>query len=284
MTKIAVTGAKGMLGTDFVAVAKNLGHELLEFDLPEFDLRNKDHIRNAVGSADVVINLAAYTNVDGAESESKLCFDVNAEAVGSLARECAVKNRYLLHVSTDFVFGDDTSLPLSETDQTNPLNTYGRSKLEGERLILNSGADAAILRLQWTYGMAGNNFVSKILAKAKVSEELRIVHDQVGTPTWTVDASKAILSLAGASARGIFHFAPIGYVSRFEFAKFALGEAGINVPVIPCSSSELRSPARRPLNSRFDCSKIDSFLGMRRPEWRKSISEFILLMKKRGMI
>ncbi len=284
MSKIAVIGAKGMLGADLVLMAKSIGHDVLELDIPDFDIRNKPDLKMLVSSSDIVINSAAYTNVDGAENAPELCYAVNANAVGILANECAIKRKYLLHISTDFVFGDIKQGPLSEMDATNPLNVYGRSKLEGERLVIESNAEAAILRLEWTYGLKGNNFIKKIFVRAKEKKCLSIVNDQIGSPTWTKDVSHAVLSLVALNAKGLFHFASRGYVSRFEVAKFAIKEAGLAVDVVPCLSSDIKTAARRPCNSCFDCAKIDALLHEDRPEWRTSLHEFISIMKKRGTL
>jgi dTDP-4-dehydrorhamnose reductase len=275
MTKIAVIGAGGMLGGDFANFAIGHGHEVLRFGLPAFDIRRPDNIREALGSAGIVVNCAAYTDVDGAETDADACYEINAKAAGILADECARRRIYLLHISTDFVFGDKSSCPLSEKDETNPLNIYGRSKLDGEKLIIASGADASILRLEWTYGVNGKNFIRKILSKAKSEGVLTVVDDQIGSPTRTLDAARAMLSLIQVSAGGIFHFAPRGYVSRFDLAKFAITEAGISADILPCSSADIKTQARRPLNSRFNCSKIDKLLDWKRPEWRESLSKYL---------
>lgn len=284
MLRIAAIGARGMLGADFTALARSLGCEAIEFDLPGFDIRRRGDARRAVESADVVANFAAYTDVDGAEKEKELCFAVNAEGAGILAEECARASKYLLHVSTDFVFGDRSLLPLKEDDETCPLNAYGESKLEGERLVLGSGAEAGVIRLEWTYGINGRNFVSKILSRAQKNARIKVVDDQVGSPTWTLDASHAAMSMIRKSARGIFHFAPLGYASRWELAKFAVEQAGIGAELLPCRSSEFKMAARRPMNSRFDCSRIDGILDRPRQDWRESLRSFIGELKKRKMV
>ncbi|HOK04963.1 MAG TPA: dTDP-4-dehydrorhamnose reductase [Victivallales bacterium] len=284
MKKIVIIGANGMLGTDFSSIAKEEGFTVDKFDLPDSDIRNEKDVKLAVKNADIVANFAAYTNVDMAESEKEICWQINAEAPAILAKECSIKNKFLLHTSTDFVFGDISSLPLKENDKTNPLNFYGKSKLEGEKNILKFHPNSLIVRLEWTYGNKKQNFITKIIDKAKNQKKIKVVADQYGSPTWTIDASYAMIDLLKKRTNGIFHYAADGYVNRFELAKFVINFLKIPVEIEPCSSTDIKTPAKRPLNSRFDCSKIDSILSFKRPKWNLSLKKYLSDLKHRDKI
>ncbi len=273
MKKIAILGGKGMLGSDLAKLAKSTDYEVLIFDLPEFNITRDADIRNAVSNADFIVNCAAYTAVDKAETEREACRSVNALAVESLAK--SAKNKYLIHISTDFVFGDESENILSENDMPKPLSWYGSTKLEGEKLLQASDCRNAIVRLQWTYGTHGVNFISKLLEAANRNPKLKVVGDQTGSPTWTADAARAIMCLIKNQTEGLYHFADNGYASRYEVAKFILLEKKIDKEVSSCSSADFPTPAKRPKNSRFNCSKIDGVLDFKRPSWQESMSEFL---------
>ena len=273
MKKIAILGGKGMLGSDLAKLAKSTDYEVLIFDLPEFNITRDADIRNAVSNADFIVNCAAYTAVDKAETEREACRSVNALAVESLAK--SAKNKYLIHISTDFVFGDESENILSENDMPKPLSWYGSTKLEGEKLLQASDCRNAIVRLQWTYGTHGVNFISKLLEAANRNPKLKVVGDQTGSPTWTADAARAIMCLIKNQTEGLYHFADNGYASRYEVAKFILREKKIDKEVSSCSSADFPTPAKRPKNSRFNCSKIDGVLDFKRPSWQESMSEFL---------
>jgi dTDP-4-dehydrorhamnose reductase len=185
------------------------------------------------------------------------------------------QNKYLVHISTDFVFGDKSEKALTEKDEPAPLNVYGETKLEGEKVLAGTGCEYSIIRVQWTYGKYGENFITKILALAKKLDSLKVVDDQIGSPTHTLDVSRAICCFLEKRPEGIFHFASRGFASRFETAKFILGECGIDIPLSPCASSEFKTPAERPLNSRFDCSQIDGILDFERPFWQDALKDFL---------
>ena len=273
--KIAVLGGRGMLGCDLVAACRNRGFEPVVFDLPGFDIRNIDHLERAVAGADAIVNCAAYTNVDGAESEAELARQVNAEAVEQLGAAAHSAGKWVLHISTDFVFDGQGDKPYVETDRPNPINTYGKTKCEGERLLVQSGCRHCIMRVEWTYGSAGNNFVSKLLQRVETGQPIKVVDDQIGSPTATTEVAGAICELLEKEPEGIFHFAAAGYVSRYEMAKFVLDKLSINVDATACKTSDFKSPAARPLNSRFDCSKIAALLDGPIERWQVSLERFL---------
>jgi dTDP-4-dehydrorhamnose reductase len=264
-----------MLGSDLAVACGNCGFNVRVVDLPEFDILNREQVRQAVDTADAIINCAAYTNVDGAESQKDLAHRVNGEAVGQLGRLAAERGKWVLHFSTDFVFDGDLDRPYTETDAPNPINEYGRSKLAGERLLEQSGCSRCIVRLEWTYGAHGTHFVNKIIERTRASGHLKVVSDQVGSPTATTEVAEAACKLLEHRAEGLFHFANSGYASRFDVAKFITEQLSLDVEVTPCPSSDYRSPARRPLNSRFNCTKIQALLGEPIRPWQEPLAGFL---------
>jgi dTDP-4-dehydrorhamnose reductase len=264
-----------MLGSDLVAACARRGFEARAYDLPELDIVDREQVDRVVRSVDAVINCAAYTNVDGAESHRELAHRVNAEAVGQLGHLAAKAGKWVLHFSTDFVFDGTLDRPYAETDATNPISVYGRSKLEGERLLGESGCSCCVVRLQWTYGRRGNNFVTKIIEQAKTGGRLKVVDDQIGSPTATTEVAEAACKLLNQRAEGLYHFAGAGYASRFEVAGFIVEQLSLDAAVAACSSGDYPSPAQRPLNSRFDCRKIQVLLGEPIKPWQQMMERFL---------
>ena len=203
---VAILGGKGMLGTDLASVCNRQGFDVKVFDLPEFDITDSQQLKQAVDAAGLIVNCAAYTNVDGAESETELAYQVNAEAVGRLGAIAKESDKWVLHISTDFVFDGRLDRPYVETDPANPINTYGRTKLAGEQLLSDSGCKHCIIRVEWTYGSAGNNFVTKLIQRAKDTKILKVVDDQFGSPTATTEVAKVICKLLAKNARGHISF------------------------------------------------------------------------------
>ncbi|MBN2316843.1 MAG: dTDP-4-dehydrorhamnose reductase [Sedimentisphaerales bacterium] len=273
--RIAILGGRGMLGSDLASVSREQGFDPILFDLPGFDITNADHVRQAVSRAGMIVNCAAYTNVDGAESEPEWAFQVNAEAVGRLGAIVREAGKWLMHISTDFVFDGKSDQPYVETDSAHPINTYGKSKLAGEELLAESGCRYCIMRVEWTYGLAGNNFVTKLLQRARAGNALKVVDDQVGSPTATLEVSKTICELLKSQPEDLFHFAAAGYVSRYDMAKCIVNKLSMDVDVAPCKTSDFPSPATRPLNSRFDCSKISRLLSEPIKHWQEPLERFL---------
>ena len=275
MNRIAILGGRGMLGTDVNAACQAGNIQAAVLDLPEFDITNSDDIAGDLRDIDMIVNCAAYTNVDKAESETEPAYKINAEAVGRLAAFCRDNGKWLLHISTDFVFDGTSERPYIETDPPNPINAYGKSKLEGEKLLVESKCPHCIMRVQWTFGMSGNNFIKKLLALAKQGKDLKVVDDQIGSPTATEQAAKVIVKLLKKKPQGLFHFAADGYVNRFEMAKFIFEKLNMKVNLSPCKSSEFVSAAQRPLNSSFNCTKIKALLGEPIEHWQGPLERFL---------
>jgi dTDP-4-dehydrorhamnose reductase len=274
-TRIAILGGKGMLGSDVVKTCRKQGLEPMVYDLPEFDITNINQLQQVVVGAEIIVNCAAYTNVDGAESQAELAYEINAEAVGRLGAIARKAGKWVLHISTDFVFDGCSDKPYVETDHPNPINTYGKTKLAGEQLLAKSGCKYCIVRVQWTYGSAGNNFVTKLIQRAKSQSTLKVVDDQTGSPTATIEAAGAICVLMRKKPEGIYHFASAGYVSRYGIAEFILEKLSMDVNLRPCKTSDFLSPATRPLNSRFDCSKISVSLDEPIKPWQAPLELFL---------
>jgi dTDP-4-dehydrorhamnose reductase len=292
MDRIVLLGARGMLGSEIYNLcakcrkASPSGDNITPLDLPEFDITDKNLLEKTIRNADVVINCAAYTDVEKAESQTEQAFKINAEAVGNLAQIAHRKNVYVIHISTDFVFDGRKETPHLETDQTNPINAYGKSKLEGEILLAKSHNYYSIIRVQWTYGKNGNNFITKLISLSRQKSSpplgetspragLKVVNDQFGAPTWTKEAAKVIREFIIKKPQGIFHYAAAGFASRYDVAKFAFEKLKISTPVIPCKSSEFPTAAARPASSRFCCDKIQSLLDKPIELWQKPLERFL---------
>jgi dTDP-4-dehydrorhamnose reductase len=273
--RVAILGGKGMLGSDLVLACQQHRFITSVLDLPEFDITNEKHLTNALKDADVVINCAAYTNVEKAESQAKLAYKVNAEAVGKLGAIAKKAGVWVLHISTDFVFDGTSDRPYIETDKPNPINAYGASKLAGEELLVESSCRHCIMRIEWIYGSAGDNFIVKMIKRAKAGERLKVVDDQIGSPTATTEVAKVICKLLPKRPEGLFHFASAGYVSRFEMAKFIFGKLNMSVDLNSCKTTDFPTVAARPLNSRFNCSKIETLLDEPIEPWQVPLEHFL---------
>jgi dTDP-4-dehydrorhamnose reductase len=271
--KIVLLGARGMFGFDVYPLFAE--GNITALDLPEFDITDKNQLTKVMSDCDVVINCAAFTDVEKAESQSALAYKVNAEAVGNLAQIANKKNIYVIHISTDFVFDGKKAGYYAETDIVNPINVYGQSKLQGERLLSQNHNLYSIIRAQWTYGENGNNFITKLISLSKQRSSLKVVDDQFGSPTSTKEAAKAIREFVLKKPQGIFHYAAAGRASRYEIAKFVFEKLKINTELIPCQTSEFQTAAQRPLNSSFCCDKIQTLLAEPISAWQKPLESFL---------
>jgi dTDP-4-dehydrorhamnose reductase len=249
--RLLVTGAAGMLGHEVVAAGERLGHDVAAWDLPECDLTDADATLAAVRRLDprAVVNCAAYTNVDAAESDEAAAMRVNADAAGNLARACAAVGARLVHVSTDYVFDGTKREPWIESDPVNPLGAYGRTKLRGEDLVIGELADHAIVRTAWLFGPHGPNFVSTMLRLAAERDEVSVVTDQVGSPTFAGHLAPALVDMAERTDTGIFHAAGAGSCSWYELTIEAFDAAGVACRVLPTTAERFARPAPRPAYS-----------------------------------
>ena len=275
--QIVLLGGRGMLGTDLERTLRHAGFGVEVFDLPDFDITDSKQLAGAAGRSDVIINCAAYTNVDGAESHAEAAYEVNAGAVGRLGDLAKGNDSYVVHISTDFVFDGRKSGPYAEQDAPNPLGVYGRTKYQGEELLEAGGCRHCIIRVQWTYGAAGNNFVSKMIELSKTRNQLKVIDDQIGSPTATTEVAGAVCELLSRDRppEGLYHFAAAGQVSRYDQARFIFEKLGVDIDIKPCKTSDYASAAQRPLNSRFNCEKIQGLLSDPIRDWQGPLEEFL---------
>jgi dTDP-4-dehydrorhamnose reductase len=249
--KLLVTGAAGMLGREVVAAAERLGHEVAAWDLPECDLTDAGATLAAIRRLEprAVVNCAAYTNVDAAEADEATATLVNGDAAGNVARACAAAGARLVHVSTDYFFDGSKREPWIESDATSPLGAYGRSKLHGEDLVRAELPDHAIVRTAWLFGPHGPNFVSTMLRLAAERDEVQVVTDQVGSPTFAGHLAPALVDMAERTDTGIFHGAGAGSCSWYELTLEAYDAAGVACRVLPTTAEQFARPAPRPAYS-----------------------------------
>ncbi len=280
MRKILVIGSKGMLGRDLVELLRSSlrSDEVFGWDIDEIDIteENKTITKIETLQPGIVINVAAYTDVDGCELNKEKAFAINAEGMRHVAlgaKRCGAKVVYL---STDYVFDGEKGKPYLEDDSPHPMNVYGRSKLKGEQYVQELAKDALVVRTQWLYGKYGNNFVASILRQAREKEVLSVVDDQIGSPTYTVDLSKAISLLIQREARGIFHVANSNFCTWYDYAQKILALSGIRgVKVLPISSKELSRPAPRPSYSVLDTQKLKREAGMTLRPWFEALKDYL---------
>lgn len=268
--RILVTGAGGMLGADVVAAARAAGHEPIGLAHAELDVTDPGALRAAVAasSPEVIVNCAAYTNVDGAESDHDRALAINGEGAGNVART-GVRT---VHVSTDYVFDGSKESPYVEDDPVGPRSAYGRTKLEGERQVAAAGERHAIVRTAWLFGAGGPNFVETMLRLASERGEVAVVTDQVGCPTFTGHLAEALVDLAGREAPGIHHVAGAGSCSWNAFAKEIFRLAGVECAVADATSEQMARPAPRPANSVLHSTRSDTpYL----PSWEDGLAAYL---------
>ncbi len=276
---ILVTGANGQLGRETVLALQADGESFLAIGREELDFSQPGQVAEAIAyyAADWVINCAAYTQVDKAEEERELAFAINRDAAHAVAEGVKQSGGRLLHVSTDFIFEGEQSHPYKEDDAVSPLGVYGQSKLEGEQAVREVLPEALILRTAWVYGVHGHNFVKTILRLASEREMLRVVDDQIGTPSWTGDIVRAILSLIRSKATGTYQFTNEGVASWYDFAVEIVASAKqLGFPVVaetiqPIPTEDFPLPAKRPAYSVMSKVKIRDVLGYQIPHWRTSL-------------
>jgi dTDP-4-dehydrorhamnose reductase len=281
--KILLLGHKGMLGTDLLTQMR-LHHEIVGMDKEEIDITSADECAKAIGKTapQIVINAAGYTNVDGCETAKEECFAVNAEALKNIAVACHRKNIRIIHFSTDYVFNGTGSAPYKEDDDCDPINTYGASKLAGERYLQTLAQNYIIIRTAWLYGVNGKNFVRTILEKAKTTPRLTVVDDQLGSPTHTKDLAAAVDLLIEKNAQGIFHVTNRGSCSWYQFAVKILQEAGIDdVEVSPIKSDQLARQAKRPAYSVLSMQKFIQTTGKAMQPWQLGLQDYLESVKAR---
>jgi dTDP-4-dehydrorhamnose reductase len=250
--RLLVTGGAGMLGQAVAAAATRLGHDVIALPRAGLDITDADHVRRVIAAAEprAVVNCAAWTDVDGAETAEAAATAVNGAGAGNVARAAAENGARVVHVSTDYVFDGAKTTPWVESDAVAPLGAYGRSKLAGEREVAAADGEHAIVRSAWLFGAGGRNFVDTMLALAEERDEVTVVTDQVGSPTWTGHLAEALVELAERRGDiGIFHAAGAGACSWYELAVEVFARAGVRCRVLPTTAERFARPAPRPAYS-----------------------------------
>jgi dTDP-4-dehydrorhamnose reductase len=282
---LLVTGCRGMLGQDLIPRLKDAGFEQQCVDIAEMDITKRDLVLNRVGAIkpDLVINCSAYTAVDKAESEQDLAFAVNRDGPGHLADACNKLGIPLIHISTDYVFDGQSSRPYREDDSANPIGVYAQSKWEGEEEVRRRLERHIIVRTSWLFGYHGSNFVKTILRLAGERDQLKVVKDQKGCPTWTGHLAEALAQIAERirtnikdAPWGTYHYCGKGATTWFDFAVDIVEQArryrDLKVSQIaPIPTSEYPTPAKRPMNSELDCGKIRRELRIEQGLWKEGL-------------
>jgi len=286
--KLLLVGSNGQLGWEVLNAAKDRGLECEGIDTPQFDITDRGAVERTVGRErfSLIVNAAAYTAVDKAEVKRDEAFAVNADGPGDLAFVCAKNHLPLIHISTDYVFDGNKTSPYNESDPICPIGTYGESKAAGEKAVREALETYVILRTSWLYSSHGNNFVKTILRLASEREELRVVADQYGCPTYAADLAAAIIDLAtqinrrGSVQWGVYHYCGHGVTTWYGFAQqicqLAKKHRALQVKRIEAiSTEEYPTPARRPPYSALDCSKIKSVFSIQTRPWQDSLAEML---------
>ena len=292
--KILITGANGQLGSELISVLKNKSSEIgsidklyckcdiIATDSNALDISSEQNIACVFEKLqpDIVINCAAFTNVDACETNIELAMKVNAMGASYLAKACKNINAKLVHISTDYVFSGNSSVPYCEWDICAPCGIYGKSKLLGEKYVRAQADNFFIIRTSWLYGYNGNNFVKTILSLAKEKEQIKVVNDQVGTPTNTNDLAYHILKIACTENYGIYHCSGNGtQASWFDFASLIVKYAGLNCQVEPCSTQEISRSAKRPKYSVLDNLMLRCTVGDEMRPWQEALWSYINRLK-----
>ena len=280
--RILLTGRNGQVGWELSRALGSLG-ELLALDRGELDLADEAAIRRVVREVQptVIVNAAAYTAVDRAETEPEIATRINAVAPGMLAKEARRSGALLVHYSTDYVFDGEKSTPYREDDPPRPLNAYGRSKLEGEAAIQASGCRHLILRTSWLYSDRGHNFLRTMLRLARERSELRVVDDQIGAPTSAIALARATAEiLREPRAEGVLHMSAAGRTSWHGFAEAIVESVGLPARVVAIRSQDYPSAARRPRNSLLDNTRLEQAFGIALEDWRAQLREVMARVRE----
>jgi len=285
--RILVCGSNGQLGSEINELASLYSNlEFVFSDLPELDICNKAKLSQFVSNNQIngIINCAAYTAVDKAENDIETAELVNAAAVGNLVSLTEEQNLKLIHISTDYVFDGTAHLPYAEDFEVSPIGIYGKSKREGEEYVINSESESIVIRTSWLYSSFGNNFVKTMLRLGAERDELGVIFDQVGTPTYARDLAKSCLEILVSSekldSRGkVYHFSNEGVASWYDFAKAIMEMGNLNCKMNPIETKNYPTPAKRPHYSVMNKSKIKADFGVKIPYWRNSLKECIDILK-----
>lgn len=279
--KVLVTGANGQLGYDVIKRLDSEGIEYLGTDRDSLDITNEEQVKKVISdyNADVVIHCAAYTAVDKAEDEKELCYSINVLGTKYVAEACKETNAKMVYISTDYVFDGEGDKPFEVTDKPNPINYYGKTKYEGELEVQELLDKYFVVRISWVFGINGNNFVKTMLRLGKERDEISVVADQIGSPTYTPDLARLLFEMIQTDKYGVYHVTNEGYCSWYEFACEIFKQAGMVVKVNPINTEDYPTRARRPANSRLSKESLESNRFKLLPNYSLAVCDFIMSLK-----
>jgi dTDP-4-dehydrorhamnose reductase len=282
--RVLVTGVGGQLGYDVVKRLQENNIECLGTDRNALDITNKVQTKEVITSykPDVVVHCAAYTAVDKAEDERELCYNVNVLGTRYVAEACNEIDSRLVYISTDYVFDGEGDKPFEVTDKPNPINYYGKTKYEGELEVKKNLDKHFIIRISWVFGSNGNNFVKTMLRLGKERDEISVVADQIGSPTYTYDLSRLIAEMIRTKKYGIYHATNEGFCSWYEFASEIFEQAGVDVKVNPIKTEDYPTKAKRPINSRMSTQKLEDARLERLSKWQDALKHYLVFLQEEG--
>lgn len=275
--KVLVTGTKGQLGYDVGNELEKRGHTAVAVDIEEMDITDAVSVERVITEAEVeaVIHCAAYTAVDAAEDNVEICRRVNAEGTENIAKVCKKRDLKMIYISTDYVFDGEGERPWEPDDERHPLNVYGQTKYEGELAVEKYLEKYFIVRIAWVFGVNGKNFIKTMLKLSETHEELNVVDDQVGSPTYTYDLAVLLVDMVESDKYGRYHATNEGLCTWYEFAKEIFRQAGVEVKVNPVTSDMFPAKAKRPKNSRMSKDKLDANGFHRLPTWQDALERYL---------
>lgn len=278
MNNILVTGSTGQLGSDVVQELLKRGYSTLSPNRSELNLCSEDNIRNYIlnSNCEAIVHCAAYTQVDKAEDEKDLCIKINATATKHIAKCAKILDIPMIYISTDYVFDGTKDGEYTENDETNPINIYGESKLAGEKYVQEILDKYYIVRTSWVFNINGKNFIETMLRLSKANNQLSIVNDQIGSPTYTKDLSRLLVDMLETSKYGLYHATNEGYCSWYEFADTIFKLANINIDIKAINSNEYASRAKRPLNSKLSKDKLIEYGFKPLPHWEDALKDYLI--------
>lgn len=279
--RILVTGVKGQLGYDVVNELEKRGHTAIGVDIDEMDITDAEAVDRVITEADVeaVIHCAAYTAVDAAEDNLELCRKVNAAGTENIAKVCKKLDLKMVYISTDYVFDGEGERPWEPDDRCDPLNAYGIGKYEGELAVEENLEKYFIIRIAWVFGVNGKNFIKTMLKLGETRDEVSVVNDQIGSPTYTYDLARLIVDMVETEKYGRYHATNEGFCSWYEFACEIFRQAGMNVKVNPVTSDEFPAKAKRPHNSRMSKEKLSENGFERLPSWQDALKRYLEVIR-----
>lgn len=279
--RILITGVKGQLGYDVVNELEKRGHTAIGVDIDEMDITDAEAVDRVITEADVeaVIHCAAYTAVDAAEDNLELCRKVNATGTENIAKVCKKLDLKMVYISTDYVFDGEGERPWEPDDRRDPLNAYGIGKYEGELAVEENLEKYFIIRIAWVFGVNGKNFIKTMLKLGETRDEVSVVNDQIGSPTYTYDLARLIVDMVETEKYGRYHATNEGFCSWYEFACEIFRQAGMNVKVNPVTSDEFPAKAKRPHNSRMSKEKLSENGFERLPSWQDALKRYLEVIR-----